>query len=184
MNMTTMMEFHRLEVKKILLSCLLIFTITKHQGHHHPHIHAFLSTTIPFKTKQPFVTKTSPSLSLRKINIDRRSKRGKIKVLHSTLSETTESMMYQSYVETIKCQNFMLNASSSTSSNIRDDVSNNNEIVIDLGIDGPNLVAVTGETGSGKSLLVFKVFQLVLGDKVSPTIMRGSDFASGEVGML
>lgn len=38
------------------------------------------------------------------------------------------------------------------------------------------------ETGSGKSLLVFRVFQLVLGEKVSPTIMRGSSFASGEIG--
>ena len=67
--------------------------------------------------------------------------------------------------------------------------SEDHEVVIHLGNDnedneGPNLVAVTGETGSGKSLLVFKVFQLILGEKVSSSIMRGSPFASGEVGKL
>ena len=102
-----------------------------------------------------------------------------------------QMMYYQSYVETVKCQNFMLNAATKSQHTNGDDdkstrsnASNNNEVVIHLGTEhkGPNLVAVTGETGSGKSLLVFKVFQLVLGEKVSPTIMRGSSFASGEVG--
>jgi predicted ribonuclease YlaK len=80
---------------------------------------------------------------------------------------------YQSYIESIRCQNFMLNATNS-------DEENNNEVTIDLGNEGPNLVAVTGETGSGKSLLVFKVFQLIVGEKAS--IVRGSSSACGEVG--
>lgn len=89
---------------------------------------------------------------------------------------------YLSYVEKIKCQNFVLNAATKSSDNYnKENNKNNNEVVIHLGNDGPNLVAITGETGSGKSLLVFKVFQLILGEKVSPMIMRGSSFASGEV---
>ena len=115
------------------------------------------------------------------------------------MSSASSSSMYQSYIETVKCQNFMYNAASNLAPTtpIDDDgdddvdVGNNynsypqnNEIEIHLGDQGPNLVAVTGETGSGKSLLVFKVFQLVLGERVSPTILRGSTFASGEVGKL
>lgn len=126
----------------------------------------------------------------------------RVQFLYSTPSDTLESsnndkqndctkqnnienkIYYQSYVETVKCENFMLNASPSTSTSTSTSSKNNNEVVIHLGTDGPNLVAITGETGSGKSLLVFKVFQLVLGEKVSPAIMRGSTFASGEVGKL
>ena len=96
---------------------------------------------------------------------------------------SSSSLMYQSYIETIKCENFMYNAAV-----VLEEESSPNqkkhEVVIHLGDEGPNLVAVTGETGSGKSLLVFKVFQLVLGEKVSSSILRGSTYASGEVGKL
>ncbi len=101
---------------------------------------------------------------------------------HDLDNEPKNVKYYQSYVEKIKCQNFVLNAASTNiDSYNKENNKNNNEVVIHLGNDGPNLVAITGETGSGKSLLVFKVFQLILGEKVSPMIMRGSSFASGEV---
>lgn len=47
------------------------------------------------------------------------------------------------------------------------------EICIHLG-DEPNLVAVTGETGSGKSVLIAKVASLVMGGTASPTMVPSS----------
>ena len=46
----------------------------------------------------------------------------------------------------------------------------NDEICIHLG-DEPNLVAVTGETGTGKSVLIAKVASLVTGGTASPTMV-------------
>lgn len=43
-------------------------------------------------------------------------------------------------------------------------------IIIELGND-PCLVAVTGETGTGKTLLVYKAIQLVMGGKASHAIL-------------
>ena len=49
------------------------------------------------------------------------------------------------------------------------------EISISLG-DGPNLVAVTGETGSGKSLLIARVAELITGGKAtSSTVSSTAD---------
>ena len=50
---------------------------------------------------------------------------------------------------------------------------NGDEICIDLG-DEPNPVAVTGETGSGKSVLIAKVASLVSGGPASPTMVPSS----------
>ena len=47
-------------------------------------------------------------------------------------------------------------------------------------IDLPNLVAVTGETGSGKSLLVAKVAHLVTGGKADVTFISNQGFPSDE----
>ena len=44
------------------------------------------------------------------------------------------------------------------------------DIAINLG-DKPNLVAITGETGSGKSVLIARVADLVSGGKASPTMV-------------
>ncbi len=66
--------------------------------------------------------------------------------------------------------------SSITSKNLAGMVSNDgngDEICIDLG-DEPNLVAVTGETGSGKSVLIAKVASLVSGGPASPTMVPSS----------
>ena len=43
----------------------------------------------------------------------------------------------------------------------------------------PNLVAVTGETGSGKSLLIAKVVEYLMGCRASPAILpsAGTDDA-------
>jgi len=56
--------------------------------------------------------------------------------------------------------------------------------VIRLGNDGPNLVAVTGETGSGKSLLVAKVIEYLMGCKAAPSIIpsTGEAFAVVKIG--
>ena len=51
----------------------------------------------------------------------------------------------------------------------------NNEIEVNLNAgseDGSNLVAVTGETGSGKSLLIATVCQLVTGGKVPSSLLQ------------
>lgn len=66
--------------------------------------------------------------------------------------------------------------SSIKSKNLAGMVSNdgsNDEIRIHLG-DEPNLVAVTGETGSGKSVLIAKVASLVTGGTASPTMVPSS----------
>ena len=56
--------------------------------------------------------------------------------------------------------------------------------MIRLGNDGPNLVAVTGETGSGKSLLVAKVIEYLMGCKAAPSIIpsTGEAFAVVKIG--
>lgn len=79
-----------------------------------------------------------------------------------------------SHVSTIRAKNL-------ASINADDD---GNEIVLDLehdmSVEGSNLmVAVTGETGSGKSLLVSKVAELVTGGKMSPSLLHvsGNKFA-------
>ena len=66
--------------------------------------------------------------------------------------------------------------SSIKSKNLAGMVSNdgsNDEICIHLG-DEPNLVAVTGETGSGKSVLIAKVASLVTGGTANPTMVPQS----------
>jgi DNA repair ATPase RecN len=51
------------------------------------------------------------------------------------------------------------------------------DIVINLGKEA-NLVAITGETGSGKSLLIAKVVEYLMGCKASPTILPSADDAT------
>jgi DNA repair ATPase RecN len=49
------------------------------------------------------------------------------------------------------------------------------EIVLNLSVDAQdysNLVVVTGETGSGKSLLVSKVAELITGGKATPALLN------------
>jgi len=86
------------------------------------------------------------------------------------------SCLYNSHIETIRCQNIAGMVNTDT-----------DEIVIHLG-HNPNLVAVTGETGSGKSLLVSKVLNFVMGNKASQFLIpTGSidevSFATGEVSL-
>eukprot|EP00957_Ditylum_brightwellii_P042641 3229048-Ditylum_brightwellii.AAC.1 len=53
-------------------------------------------------------------------------------------------------------------------SNVEDE--DENAIEIEFG-NGPNLVAITGETGSGKSLLVARVAELAIGGKASASYL-------------
>lgn len=58
-----------------------------------------------------------------------------------------------------------------------------NEIVLNFEAnseDGSKLVAVTGETGSGKSLLVSKVAELVTGGKATSSLLHSAKGTSGE----
>eukprot|EP00980_Cylindrotheca_fusiformis_P020698 scaffold7738_cov133-Cylindrotheca_fusiformis.AAC.7 len=60
-----------------------------------------------------------------------------------------------------------------------------NEIVLSfenrmIGGGDSNLVVVTGETGSGKSLLVSKVAELLIGGKMSPSLLHTSKLDSSE----
>ncbi len=72
-----------------------------------------------------------------------------------------------SHIESIRCRNFggMVNG------NVQQGDGN---IVINLGNDA-NLVAVTGETGSGKSLLIAKVVEYLMGCKASTTILPSTN---------
>jgi len=116
--------------------------------------------------------------------------------------------LYQSHITTIRCQNIggMINYShpndpNSTNDNDSDKTavraltttsstgsSANNEIEIHLGND-PSLVAITGETGSGKSLLVSKVVNYVTGNtstKGAHALLPStgdSSFVTGEVSL-
>lgn len=60
-----------------------------------------------------------------------------------------------------------------------------NEIVLNFDSgeseeDSNLMVVVTGETGSGKSLLVSKAAELVTGGKMAPSLLNGSKSKSAE----
>lgn len=69
----------------------------------------------------------------------------------------------ESYIETIQVRNFggMLNGLEEEETE---------EITIPIGNE-PNFVAVTGETGSGKSLLIAKAIEYIMGCKASSSIV-------------
>ena len=88
----------------------------------------------------------------------------------------------KSHIERIIC--FNLGGVVSTEKELEGSKSSSKEILIEFG-DYPNLVAVTGETGSGKSLLVSKAIDLVLGGKASASMVHMTEHisnASVEVG--
>lgn len=67
-------------------------------------------------------------------------------------------------------------------SNADDDNDDSEDVVVHLG-EGPSLVAVTGETGSGKSLLVVKVIEFIMGSKAAASMIpSGCDSAEAELG--
>ena len=82
---------------------------------------------------------------------------------------------HQSHIERIICHN--LGGVERTNEELEESDYFSKEIVMELG-DGPNLVAVTGETGSGKSLLVTKVIDLILGGKASASMVHISESTS------
>ena len=79
----------------------------------------------------------------------------------ASLEGSSEHRRSGSFISSIKSKNLagMVNNDGS-----------NDEICIHLG-DEPNLVAVTGETGTGKSVLIAKVASLVTGGTASPTMV-------------
>jgi len=93
------------------------------------------------------------------------------------LSETKR----KSRIRSIRCENFagMTNGQQGVSEDENVIALSFDEAPIDdfqkeesLTILGGNLVCVTGETGSGKSLLVSKIADLVTGGKASPTLLQ------------
>lgn len=80
----------------------------------------------------------------------------------------------QSHIESIRCKNFggMINGDREKGRGQTQD-----DIVINLGNER-NLVAITGESGSGKSLLIAKVIDYLMGCKASPTILPSTDEAN------
>ena len=101
---------------------------------------------------------------------------------HSAESKRTETKR-KSRIRSIRCENF------AGMTNGRHGVPTEDENVIALSFDeteecseqdgesvailGGNLVCVTGETGSGKSLLVSKIADLLIGGKASATLIQG-----------
>lgn len=82
----------------------------------------------------------------------------------SQAQRTAKAELRRSYVSSIKSKNLAGMVSND---------GNSDAICIGLG-DEPNLVAVTGETGSGKSVLIAKVASLVSGGPASPTMVPSS----------
>eukprot|EP00979_Chaetoceros_neogracilis_P019230 scaffold12024_cov215-Chaetoceros_neogracile.AAC.1 len=93
----------------------------------------------------------------------------------SSLQQSKASALH-SHIETIKVRNFggIMNGNRENGQE---------DVTIQVG-NGPNLVAVTGETGSGKSLLVAKVIEYIMGCKASPSIIpsNGDPYAAIKVG--
>jgi DNA repair ATPase RecN len=89
---------------------------------------------------------------------------------------SSQFAVQNSYIEKVICRNYggLINGDTSSGSE------NNGEIAIKL---GPNLTAVSGETGSGKSLLIVKILDLILGTKATSTMLpsSGDSSAEGEV---
>jgi len=92
------------------------------------------------------------------------------------VSTCSKASALQSYIETIKVRNFggIINGNRENGQE---------DVTIQVGRE-PNLVVVTGETGSGKSLLVAKVIEYIMGCKASPSIIpsNGDPFAAIKVG--
>ena len=92
------------------------------------------------------------------------------------VSLCSKASALQSHIETIKVRNFggIINGNRENGQE---------DVTIRVGKE-PNLVAVTGETGSGKSLLVAKVIEYITGCKASPSIIpsNGEPFAAIKVG--
>ncbi len=94
------------------------------------------------------------------------------------LSETKR----KSRIRSIRCENFagMTNGQQTTDDenvirlSFDDDDDDDEEGDNSLAILGGNLVCVTGETGSGKSLLVSKIADLLTGGKASPTLLQSA----------
>jgi DNA repair ATPase RecN len=82
----------------------------------------------------------------------------------SALLGTLDGRHQQSYVSVIRSRNLAGAVSQ------RED----GDIVIELG-DSSHLVAVTGETGSGKSLLIARAIELLTGGKASSSLIVGGD---------
>jgi len=82
----------------------------------------------------------------------------------SEAQRIAKAELRRSYVSSIKSKNLAGMVSNE---------GNGDAICIGLG-DEPNLVAVTGETGSGKSVLIAKVASLVSGGPASPTMVPSS----------
>ncbi len=89
----------------------------------------------------------------------------------------------KSRIRSIRCENFagMTNGQQGVSEDENVITLTFDEAPIDdvqkeesLAILGGNLVCITGETGSGKSLLVSKIADLLTGGKASPTLLQGS----------
>lgn len=80
-----------------------------------------------------------------------------------------------SYIEKVTSRNY----GGLTNGN-KSDAANNGEIAIKL---GPNLNAISGETGSGKSLLMVKILELIRGCKSTSSMLpsSGESSAEGEV---
>ncbi len=113
-------------------------------------IHAFL--TVPSNTFQIVCCKSFVKDVSMTRDVSHRSYVTKMTVSskNGDLVDSSSPSMYQSYIETVKCQNFMNNAAVSLEKEKSSVDQKNNEVVIHLGDKGPNLVAITGETGSGK----------------------------------
>jgi len=89
--------------------------------------------------------------------------------------QQSKASALHSHIETIKVRNFggIMNGNRENGQE---------DVTIQVG-KGPNLVAVTGETGSGKSLLVAKVIEYIMGCKASPSIIptNGDKYAAIKV---
>lgn len=87
------------------------------------------------------------------------------------LSETKR----RSRIRSIRCENFagMTNGQDGDDANVIKLSFDEAEEGDPAAILGGNLVCVTGETGSGKSLLVSKIADLLTGGKASPTLLQG-----------
>lgn len=84
-----------------------------------------------------------------------------------TVLRVREDTKLKSYIENIKVKNFGSVINGDREKNGKED------LIIKVACE-PNLVAVTGETGSGKSLLVAKVIEYLMGCKASPSIIPSS----------
>lgn len=139
------------------------------------------SKVLSFFQTLPFSKQVKFSSNFENSNAFRNSVPATIRV--DTLPEKENGNVgCESHIESIKSYNFggMVKSGS--------DLEDDEEIVITLATKHPNLVAVTGETGSGKSLLFVKIIDLVVGGKVSQTMLPPTpgkvSYAYGEIGMF